>query len=261
MQLTNHKDNDLFDIADIILEISTTLMGAGSHTSRVVINAERMAKSFGCEAFFTIFQKNITVTIKKIDSHESITMIRATKHISLNFRVVSELSALSWDTSDHTLSIDEVKDRYQEIMAKPRLSRWVVLLMVACANASFCKLFDGDAIGMAFVFVSTFCAFFVRQEMMDRHMNHSFVFIVAAFISSFIAGIGVYYNIGTTPQTALATSVLFLIPGVPLINSIMDVLEGHILTGISRFVNASILIISITIGFLMSLLLHGFEKL
>ncbi|MGL5561832.1 MAG: threonine/serine exporter family protein, partial [Tannerellaceae bacterium] len=57
------------------------------------------------------------------------------------------------------------------------------------------------------------------------------------------------------------TSVLFLVPGVPLINSIMDILEGHVLAGISRMVNATILIICLSIGFLITLLMLGIEKL
>lgn len=199
--------------------------------------------------------------VRDHDTHESVTMVRPSKHIALNFRIVAELSSLSWDTHDLKLSPQQARARYNDIIQRKRMSRWVVLLLVACANASFCRLFGGDIVGMAMVFTSTAVAFFVRQEMMNRHMNHSIVFIVASFISSLIAGLGVYHSWGSTPEIALATSVLFLIPGVPLINSIMDLLEGHVLVGISRMVNASILIVSITIGFMMSLLMLGFEKL
>lgn len=260
MNTTTH-DEDLVDVADLLLEIATTLMGAGAHTSRVVHNANRMAESFGYEVHFTIFQKTMTVMVRDYETHESVTMVRPAKHIALNFRMVAELSSLSWDTYDLNLTPEQAREQYNNIIKQKRISRWVVNLLVACANASFCRLFGGDLIGMGMVFMSTLCAFFVRQEMMNRHMNHSIVFVVAAFISSFIAGLGVYFGWGTTPEIALATSVLFLIPGVPLINSIMDLMEGHVLVGIARLVNATILIISITIGFMISLLMLGFEKL
>ncbi len=260
MNTTTH-DEELVDVADLLLEIATSLMGAGSHTSRIVHNTNRMAHSFGYEAHFTIFQKTMTIMVRDAKTHESVTMVSPTKHIALNFRIVSELSSLSWDTHDLWLTPEQARKEYNDIINRPRLSRWVVLFLVACANASFCKLFGGDITGMGMVFFSTLCAFFVRQEMMSRHINHSMIFITAAFISSFITGLGVYHGWGTTPEIALATSVLFLIPGVPLINSIMDLLEGHILVGISRMINASILIISITIGFMISLMLLGLEKL
>ncbi|MFI3292349.1 MAG: threonine/serine exporter family protein [Rikenellaceae bacterium] len=260
MNTSIHND-ELVEVAELLLEVATSLMGAGAHTARIVHNTNRMALSFGYEVHFTIFHKTMTVMVRDRTTHESVTLVQPNKQMALNFRMVSELSALSWDTLDLELSPTQAREQYEEIIAHKRLSRWVVLLLVACANASFCRLFGGDFIGMGMVFTSTLIAFFVRQEMMNRHMNHSVVFVTASFISSLIAGLGIYHGWGTTPEIALATSVLFLIPGVPLINSIMDLMEGHILVGIARFVNATILIISITIGFMISLLMLGFEKL
>jgi uncharacterized membrane protein YjjP (DUF1212 family) len=49
--------------------------------------------------------------------------------------------------------------------------------------------------------------------------------------------------------------VLYLIPGVPLINGVIDIVEGHTLTGISRLTNALLLIFSVAIGMSMTLLL------
>ncbi len=248
-------------MADLLLDTATSLMGAGSHTSRIVRNVSRMAESYGYEIFITIFQKNMTMMVRKPGQPESVTLVRATKHIPLNFRIVAELSQLSWEMHDDGLTLEQARERYDQIMSTPRLSRWVVLLLVAAANASFCKLFQGDWISVGLVFCSTLVAFFVRQEMMNRHMNHSVVFITASFISSFIAGgLAQYAGLGTTPDIAMATSVLFLIPGVPLINSIMDIMEGHVLTGISRMVNASVLIISLTIGFMATLMTLGLDN-
>ena len=88
---------------------------------------------------------------------------------------------------------------------------------------------------MGLVAAATFVGFFVRQEMSTRHANHMAIFLICSFIASLIASAGFRLShVGTAPETALGTSVLFLIPGVPLINSIFDLLEGHVLVGISR---------------------------
>ncbi|MFI3248839.1 MAG: threonine/serine exporter family protein [Rikenellaceae bacterium] len=252
--------SELVEVADLLLDVATSLMGAGSHTARAVRSVSRMAGAFGYEIFITIFQKNMTMMVRKKGCTESITLVRNTKHMALNFRVVSELSSLSWSTHDHKLTLKQAREHYDEIMAQPRLSRWVVLFLVACANASFCKLFSGDLISCVMVFIGTLSGFYLRQELMARDVPHTIVFVVAAFTSSIIAGLCYLNGWGTTPDTAMATSVLFLIPGVPLINSIMDVLEGHVLTGISRMVNATTLIVAISIGFMFTLLCLGIEK-
>ena len=59
----------------------------------------------------------------------------------------------------------------------------------------------------------------------------------------------------TTSEIALATSVLYLVPGVPLINGVIDIVEGHVLTGFARLTQAALLIVCIAIGLSFTLLL------
>ena len=53
----------------------------------------------------------------------------------------------------------------------------------------------------------------------------------------------------------IATSVLYLVPGVPLINGVIDIVEGYVLTGFARLTEAALLIINIAIGLSFTLLL------
>lgn len=53
----------------------------------------------------------------------------------------------------------------------------------------------------------------------------------------------------------IRNSVLYLVPGVPLINGVIDIVEGYILTGFARLVQASLLIVCIAIGLSFTLLL------
>ena len=86
-------------------------------------------------------------------------------------------------------------------------------------------------------------------------MNSKIVYLCAAFCASLTASCGVILHLGTTPQTALAVSVLFLIPGIPLINAVQDILDGHVLMGIVRAVQAGMLIAAIALGLSLTMLL------
>lgn len=244
------------ELSDFLLDFAATLMGAGAHTSRVVRNVTRIAQSQGYAVEMTIFQKHITMNIlhRKDDSIRR-TSLRAIPAAAFNFDTISRLSTLSWKAHDSGLSLRELKKEYAAIVNTPRLSRWWVLLLVCCANASFCRLFGGDPTAMGLVFVATAVGFFLRQTMTARHVNHMAVIIVSAFAASMVAGTGVLLELGSTPETALGTSVLFLIPGIPLINSIFDLLEGYVLVGISRAVNTCIMIVCISLGLLATLLI------
>ncbi len=256
------EKEDIQELLNFLLEYSTSLMGVGVQTARVVHNTTRIAKAFGFSLDMTIFQKSIIMTI--VDDDDPLhpkTSVDKIKPLALNFELISTLSALSWYIYDNRPTLDEVWVKFRTIMAKPRMSRWWVLFLVSCANASFCRLFGGDGIAMAVVFLATLVGFLIRQEMMNRHMNHLFIFVVSAFVASMVGGIVVINHWGNTPEIALASSVLYLIPGVPLINSVIDFMDGHVLAGFSRLINACLLIICIAIGLSITLLILGVNSL
>jgi len=103
------------------------------------------------------------------------------------------------------------------------------------------------------VILATLLGMFIRQQMQKRHYNHFIVFMVSAFSASMFASLTLIP--GWTPDIAIGTSVLFLIPGVPLINGIIDILEGHTVTGTSRLIQATLLVICIATGLAVPLLL------
>jgi len=252
---------ELKELSKFLSDYSTSLMAVGVHTSRIVRNTSRIAESFGFFVDMTIFQKTIIMTLRDKDNTHSYSTVNKIKPMALNFEINSRLSSLSWEAYDDHLSLDEIKKKYSDIVSNPRMSKWLVLFLVACANASFCRLFTGDWQAMAVVFVATLVGFFVRQKMMEKHINHLFVFIVSSFVASMIGSTALLYNIGTTPEIALGTSVLYLVPGVPLINGIIDIIEGHVLAGVSRLINAALLIICLSIGLSLTLLLLGVKTL
>lgn len=147
--------------------------------------------------------------------------------------------------------------KYHAITSKPRLNAWLVWVLVGFANASFCRLFSGDWIAVAAVFVATLVGFRLKQVLGKHHINHYFIFTISAFVASLIASVTMWQQWGNTPDIAIGASVLYLIPGVPLINGIIDIIEGHVLAGTARLINAFLLIICIAFGMAITLLMMG----
>ena len=165
--------------------------------------------------------------------------------LPISFELNAELSALSWEAFDRRLPLAEIRARYADIIARPRLDPIFTLILVGFANASFCRLFGGDWFAVSIVFTATLIGFFLKQGM-QRGFNHYVIFIASAFVASMYASVALTFD--TTSDVAIATSVLFLIPGVPLINGVIDIVEGHILNGIARLTSALMLIVCIAIG-------------
>lgn len=240
---------DIQVVSDFLCDYAITLISCGSHTSRAVRNAHRLAESLGYNVQMTIFQQHITIHVVAInDETARRTTVRKIPHGAFNFEKISRLSSLSWSAVDEQLSFAEISARYDEIVSKPRIPQWMVLCLVPCANAAFCRLFSGDIVAMGLVFLATFFGFLLRMFLSQIKANSLIMYVLVAFLSSFIAGLGVHFDLGTTQSTGIATSVLFLIPGVQMINSILDILEGYILMGLSRIVTSLLAVIGIAIG-------------
>ena len=245
--------HELTEILDFIAEYATYLLGSGVHTSRAIRNSQRIGESLGVDIQLSSFQRSTILTVRDDDSGEAFTRVVKIPALPISFERNSDLSALSWDALDEGLTLDEIRRRYAELTSKPRIDPIFVLLTVGLANASFCRLFGGDWTAMAIVFTSTLVGFAAKQRMQAHGVNHFLIFIVAAFTASLCASSALRFD--CTAETALATSVLFLVPGVPLINGVIDIVEGHILIGCSRLINALLLIICIAIGLAATLLM------
>lgn len=247
------KAETLIDVSGFISEYSAHMMGCGVHTSRVIRSAKRIGESFGYMVKISVFQKNIILTVFDENTRELYNEVIDIPTHPISFEHNSELSALSWETYDNHIALSDLWEKYRKIISAPSINPLFVLMLAGFANASFCRLFGGDWYSMGVVFSATITGMFLKQQMTSAHINHYIIFIVSSFVASLCASTALIFN--TTSEIALATSVLYLVPGVPLINGVIDVVEGYILTGFARLVQASLLIVCIAIGLSFTLLL------
>ena len=156
---------ELTEVLDFIAEYATYLLGSGVHTSRVIRNSQRIGASQGVDLQLSSFQKSTIITAHDEESGEAITRVVKIPALPVSFERNSDLSALSWDALDEGLPLSEIRKRYDELTAKPRIDPIFVLLTVGLANAAFCRLFGGDWIAMGIVFTSTLVGFAAKQRM------------------------------------------------------------------------------------------------
>ena len=242
-----------------LAEYASTLMAVGAQTSRIQLNTVRMARSMGYHVNLLIFPKTLSITLQDGSLNHSYTYIKKTPGLPLNFKANMKLSQLSWTAFDERLPLSELWARLKAIVTERRESQWLVLLLASVANACFCRLFDGNLTSMAIVFVATLIGFLLRQQLTRRGVNHLAVFTLCAFVSTMVGVTDYLFFHGGTEDMSLGTSMLYLVPGVPLINGVMDIVDNHVLDGISRLTGALLLIICIAIGLSGTVIIFGID--
>lgn len=261
--LSGAPDLAIDRLLDFLLRFATIQTSVGVQTSRIVLNTTRIANAYGYDITMMLFQRNVAISLtpRHQEGHPATCTAHPTtalthhRSLPINFLLNAELSRMSWWAFDTKPTLEALEERFDQVLNAPRVSRWLILFLISVANSAFCLLFGGDFPAAGFVFLGTCLGFYARQELNLRHAYHYLTVLVAAFVSSMTVGLGMHTGLSETPQIALSTCVLFLIPGVPFINSMIDFFDGYILNGVSRIINALFIVFSITIGLSGTLIL------
>lgn len=242
-----------------LAEYAAWLYGCGATCTRISKNVDRMAAEWHLNIEMTILPGSIHLSHINDENGHSHVYIRRTPHTAISFNKNTLLSKLSWAVADRQLSPDTAMQEFERIISAPLTNKWTVLVLASLANLSFCRIFGGDAWAMGIVFVATLLGFRLKQMMLEGHLNVNFVFMTCAFFSAVIGTAGYVFHLGDTPEVALGTCVLYLIPGIPYINSVSDLILGQYLVAFSRFMSATILTFCLAVGLAGGILLMNLK--
>ncbi|MDD4514180.1 threonine/serine exporter family protein [Massilibacteroides sp.] len=243
------------EVCIFLSDYAARLLGCGATCIRIEKNVRRMSKAFSMDVEMTIMPSHIHLSVWDKAHTESFTNIKRIHKGGISFNINTLLSKLSWEVADGKVNFQDALRLFKKITDTPPSNQRLVLFLASLANAAFCRLFGGDPIAMLIVFIATLVGYRVKQIMLEDGADVRFVFLCAAFFSSVIAASGHLFGLGETPEIALGASVLYLIPGIPYINSVSDMLDGHYICSFSRFMDAAILTACLSIGMCGGLLL------
>ncbi len=237
---------------------SARLLGAGATSIRLEKNVGRIAAAYGKVVDISIMPRHVHIALREPGAVESVSSIATVGHGPISFNINASLSQLSWAIADGKVSFEEAEREYRRIISSDHQSRLFVTLVAAAANASFCRLFGGDFIAMGIVAMATLAGYYLKILLLERHTDLRVVVMVCAFVSTVLGATDSLFALGTTPDIAVGTSVLYLVPGIPFLNSFSDMLYRHYLCAISRFIDAVVITSCISLGlcgglFLMNL--------
>ncbi|MFZ4456726.1 MAG: threonine/serine ThrE exporter family protein [Bacteroidales bacterium] len=254
MKLKNQEE--VKDLGKLLLEIGTLLMSNGASTARIRMTVDRIANSFGYNADMLITHRALTLALRDADHNQVYNNLKRTSPHGVNFKLVSGISRMSWRIVQQGWTIEQINEDLKRLQALPHYPRIIVLSFVSLAGASFCRLAGGNAIEMLIAFVATFVGLFARQEFLKKKFNPYIAVLVGATVSALISGSFSLIGPDFPFEHGFATSVLYLIPGIPLIHSFTDLIEGNTLNGILRWAHGLIIAFMIALGLSISIYLY-----
>jgi len=249
------------ETAELAIDIGEALLVNGAEIHRVEDTVSRICKSKGAaetEAFCIIKAMIVTVRFEDGTTYTSSRRIHATSN---NYKRIAALNSLSRAICSGDTSVEEAKSKLSEIKRgfdcpiQKTLIGYILL-------ASSCCMFFGGSILDALMTIP--CAVFMTaySRMFGRlGANKTIYNFIACFLSGIIimltAMLGLDINVGRV----ITGSLMLLIPGITLSNSIEDLLMGDTTSGLLNICESLLASCAIAAGFALALKAFGISDI
>ncbi len=242
----------------LLLHTGQLLMENGADSDRTVRDMMRAA------AFMGIPKENIhqhvmytTLLLNVNDEQRSYTEFRkCTKH-GVNMTVLSAISKLTWRAMAKKYSLADYERQLDNIRKLPRnYPVWLTALGAGAACGGFCKLFGGSWLDFVLTAVCALLGFLIRRCCVGYGFNTYAAIAITSFATTMLAWTTQFLTGGLNWYPLIACT-LFLVPGIPLINAVDDLLNNFIVSGMTRAMHTLLVVGSMTFGIVTAIRIGG----
>ncbi len=249
---------------DLLLDTGRLLMESGADTPRIMRNMKRTA-AFLClrERDLQIYVNLNLLMVNYAEGEESYTKFKRCNRHGINMTVISYVSKLSWRAirEDYTCeqyaeALDEIENR------RPNYTPWQVAVGGGFACGGFCIQFGCDWPAFVYASLSAILGFRLRQYLNSKGSNQYVNIAIASFLSTILAWVMGVCNVlhSSTPWHPLMACALFIVPGVPLINFVNDMLTGYTQIGLTRAINTLLMVLAMAFGIAFAIDVTGLDN-
>ncbi|AQM20400.1 threonine/serine exporter family protein [Vibrio anguillarum] len=242
-------------VSRLIAQAGQMLLAHGAESTLVGDIMRRIGAACGMSEVEVSLSASSLVLTTVYDGH-CITTARRCPDRGINMRVVTQVQRICIMMEKGILDYSLAQKKLNQISPE-RYNRWLVVVMIGLSCAAFARLAGGDWTVFTMTFIASAAGMIVRQEIGHRQFNPLVNFTVTSFVTSIISAQAIIYQLGNKPTIVMASSVLMLVPGFPLINAVADMLKGYINMGIARFVMASLLTLATSLGIVAAMSITG----
>lgn len=247
----NHKyKKDVLRLATFIGQLMLT---NGAETFRVDDTVKRICKSRGFY-HINVFMAPNTIIVSD-DRFDGYTFMKVIENRCINLNKIDLLNDFSRKfVSEIDMSIDDAIEELKNLEEEPPHSQMAINIWTAIGSSSFAVLVGGDNI---ITFMLTLITSVMAMTIYDKVKKVSNIPVFATMVSSLIigfCGVGlVEIGILETPKMLIVGSIMPLLPGVPFIKAIRDLVSGELMSGVGRAIDAGIIATGIAVGVGMSM--------
>lgn len=251
---------ELVEALNIITRIGALALQSGAASFRTQDIMRRVAAALGVQRLDTIVMPTgIVVTVH--GQARTWTQTLKVQAPGVNMARVAAFEALSRKINADT-PLTELSAMVDAVEHTPSAySPQAVVAAVGLACGAFAIILGGGPLEFVAAACGAAVAQITRMLMIKHRTNPYLVTASCAAIATAVSYLLAHLTMVPSPRLAMIASVLLLVPGVPLVTSLLDMIHFDLISGVTRGVYAALLLVNIGIGMLFILYLTGMNIL
>ncbi len=235
-------------VLETAMEAGHILLENGAEIFRVKDTMDRICHYFGVEdRDFFVLSNGIFTT----GGYGRENQYARVEHIPVKGTQLDKVVAvnqLSREIEEGRYSIEEVRNRLEDIRTMPGKSFFMQVLASGIGSAAFCFLFGGDLLDSAASFIAGFLLYIFVLKISAPHMSKIVGNVCGGALVTLICIICFHLGFGHDMNYIIVGAIIPLVPGVPFTNGIRDIADGDYISGAVRLLDAILVFLCVAIG-------------
>ena len=239
---------DYYLLTDLAATMGYHLAMSGAETFRVEDTIHRILRAYGVECEVFAIPNCVSVSLEAANGKPLMIMKRIGFHGN-DLEALEKLNALSRRICAERPDVDEAMAWLEETMQACRsYSTGVFYLGSVLVGLGFCLVFGGTLLDCLWAGAMGLIIGLITRFMDKQEANPFFSTLLAACCMALPAYIAAGLGLMDSPDAAIIGALMILVPGLPITNSMRDIIYGDTNSGIIRVVQVILTALAIALG-------------
>jgi len=247
------------EIARLTGRIGRLLLANGADTGHALRRIDEVSAALGHPVNRLVTAEAIVVAAG--DGHALQTRVGpAIPAMAVNMGALVAVEQVVERLRAHQTDVETAGDALDDIDQKKHDHGAIAVVVgVAVTAASLARLFGGAWPVVIVAFVAGLSSTILRRGFARWHWNPIAATFLTALVSGIVAGFSTRLTPGSSPVLSLTAAGMILVPGVPLLNGVRDLFEGHATVAVARFAFGTTTILVIGFALFLAATIAGTE--
>jgi uncharacterized membrane protein YjjP (DUF1212 family) len=238
--------------AESALNVASIVMKNGGSTAMADRTFRNVLQGYGQQDVSAVWRLDIVAAFSDTE-HGLSSILRPIGAVGVNLVRVSEAVVLGERVASGEISREAIASEIRRIETlPPPFGAWTMIAAAAITSGSFTRFASGDWGAFGIAFVAAGVGQWLRTRPAAQKLPATPLTLICATLSTCITAVGLRLGWSHTAPAAAIGSVMYMVPGLTLVNGFMDIISHkYLLMGLDRAVQAVyvFLILVIAIAF------------